>query len=104
MGAIEFARDITTLEKLVNQPLQLYGEPITFDVITAVSPEMKRVVQIAKKAAKDKHNLSENDFYKYYPLEMPLLQHPTQNLFEKLVFLNFLYLSVLKYLLLKNQS
>lgn len=51
VGAIEFARDITTLEKLVNQPLQRYGEPITFDVITAVSPEMKRVVQIAKKAA-----------------------------------------------------
>jgi len=51
LGAIEFSRDITTLEKLVNQPLQRYGEPITFEVITAVSNEMKRVIQIAKKAA-----------------------------------------------------
>lgn len=28
VGAIEFARDITTLEKLVNQPLQRYGNPL----------------------------------------------------------------------------
>lgn len=51
IGAIEFSRDITTLEKLVSQPLQRYGEPMTFDVITAVSPQMLRVLQIAKKAA-----------------------------------------------------
>lgn len=50
-GAIEFSRDITTLEKLIHQPLQRYGEPITFEVITAVSPQMKRVLQIAQKAA-----------------------------------------------------
>ncbi|MBQ0139058.1 MAG: sigma 54-interacting transcriptional regulator [Kurthia sp.] len=51
VGAIEFSRDITTLEKLIHQPLQRYGEPMTFDVITAVSPQMQRVLQIAKKAA-----------------------------------------------------
>lgn len=31
--------------------------------------QFKLIDKIAKKAAKDKHNLSENDFYKYYPLE-----------------------------------
>lgn len=51
IGAIEFSRDITTLEKLVNQPLQRYGEPITFEVITAVSSQMLRVLQVARKAA-----------------------------------------------------
>ena len=42
IGAIEFARDITSLEKLVYQPLRRYGEPLTFDIITAVSGEMKQ--------------------------------------------------------------
>ena len=51
IGAIEFARDITSLEKLVYQPLRRYGEPLTFDIITAVSKEMKQVIEFAKKAA-----------------------------------------------------
>ena len=51
IGAIEFARDITSLEKLVYQPLRRYGEPLTFEIITAVSKEMKQVIELAKKAA-----------------------------------------------------
>lgn len=51
IGAIEFARDITTLEKLIYQPLRRYGEPLTFNVITAVSNEMQQVMANAKKAA-----------------------------------------------------
>lgn len=51
IGAIEFARDITSLEKLVYQPLRRYGKPLTFDIITAVSNEMKDVIKLAKKAA-----------------------------------------------------
>lgn len=51
LGAIEIARDITTLEKLVYQPLRRYGEPITFNTITAVSEPMREVIDTAKKAA-----------------------------------------------------
>ena len=51
IGAIEIAKDITSLEKLIYQPLRRYGEPLTFDIITAVSEEMKTVIQAAKKAA-----------------------------------------------------
>ncbi|RUL46447.1 MULTISPECIES: sigma 54-interacting transcriptional regulator [Lysinibacillus] len=51
IGAIEFARDITSLEKLVYQPLRRYGEPLTFDVITSVSEQMNQVIETAKKAA-----------------------------------------------------
>lgn len=51
IGAIEFARDITSLEKLIYQPLRRYGEPLTFNVITAVSNEMQQVIANAKKAA-----------------------------------------------------
>jgi arginine utilization regulatory protein len=51
IGAIEIAKDITSLEKLIYQPLRRYGEPLTFDIITAVSEEMKMVIQAAKKAA-----------------------------------------------------
>jgi arginine utilization regulatory protein len=51
IGAIEFARDITSLEKLVYQPLRRYGEPLTFDMITAVSETMQQVIINAKKAA-----------------------------------------------------
>ncbi|MFJ7738171.1 sigma 54-interacting transcriptional regulator [Lysinibacillus sp. NPDC097287] len=54
IGAIEFARDITSLEKLVYQPLRRYDEPLTFDVITAVSDAMMQVIAYAKKAAKAK--------------------------------------------------
>lgn len=52
IGAIEFARDITSLEKLIYQPLRRYGEPLTFNTITAVSNTMQNVIQTAKKAAK----------------------------------------------------
>lgn len=51
IGAIEFARDITSLEKLVYQPLRRYGEPLTFDIITAVSEQMQLVIENAKKVA-----------------------------------------------------
>ena len=51
IGALELARDVTTLERLVYQPLRRYGEPITFSVITAVSKSMKQVISTAKKAA-----------------------------------------------------
>ncbi|UQW96587.1 sigma 54-interacting transcriptional regulator [Rummeliibacillus sp. G93] len=50
IGAIEFARDITTLEKLVYQPMRRYGESITFSQITAVSEPMQEVIKTAKKA------------------------------------------------------
>lgn len=51
IGAIEFARDITSLEKLVYQPLRRYGEPLTLDTIHAVSETMQQVITKAKKAA-----------------------------------------------------
>ena len=51
LGAIEIARDVTTMEKLVYQPLRRYGEAITFDTITAVSEPMREVIETAKKAA-----------------------------------------------------
>lgn len=51
IGAIELARDVTTLEKVVYQPLKKYEEPITFNSITAVSPSMKKVIATAQKAA-----------------------------------------------------
>lgn len=51
VGAIEFARDITTLEKLVYQPLKKYGEPVTFTSIIAESKAMKTVIETAKKAS-----------------------------------------------------
>ena len=51
IGAVELARDVTTLERLVYQPLRRYGDPITFSVITAVSDSMKQVISTAQKAA-----------------------------------------------------
>lgn len=51
IGAVELARDVTSLERLVYQPLRRYGEPITFSVITAVSDSMKHVLSTAQKAA-----------------------------------------------------
>ena len=51
IGAIEFARDITSLEKLIYQPLRRYGEPLTFDIITAVSEQMQSVIDNSKKVA-----------------------------------------------------
>lgn len=54
IGAIEFARDITSLEKLIYQPLHRYEEPLTFESITAVSKSMRTVITTAKKAAQAK--------------------------------------------------
>lgn len=51
IGAIEFARDITTLERLVYQPLRRYNEPITLSSLTAVSSTMRTVIEKAKSAA-----------------------------------------------------
>jgi arginine utilization regulatory protein len=51
IGAIELARDVTTLEKVVYQPLKKYEERITFNSITAVSPSMKKVIATSEKAA-----------------------------------------------------
>ncbi|MDQ0430377.1 arginine utilization regulatory protein [Planomicrobium stackebrandtii] len=51
LGAIELSRDVTTLEKVIYQPLRKYDEPITFSTITAVSKSMKKVIAIAEKAA-----------------------------------------------------
>ncbi|SOC12508.1 arginine utilization regulatory protein [Ureibacillus xyleni] len=52
IGAIEFARDITTLEKLIYQPLRRYGEPLTFEMFSVASEQMYNVIENAKKAAK----------------------------------------------------
>ena len=51
IGAIELARDVTTLEKVIYQPLKKYEEPITFASLTAVSSSMKTVIARARKAA-----------------------------------------------------
>ncbi|WP_186763815.1 sigma 54-interacting transcriptional regulator [Planomicrobium sp. CPCC 101079] len=54
IGAIEMSRDVTTLEKIVYQPLKKYEEPITFSNITAISSSMRKVIETAEKAAKAK--------------------------------------------------
>lgn len=51
IGAIEFARDITTLERLVYQPLRRYNEPVTLSTLTAVSDSMSSVLSKARSAA-----------------------------------------------------
>lgn len=48
---IQFARDITQQEFLMDQPLSRYGAPLTFEIITAVSKTMRQVIQQAKVAA-----------------------------------------------------
>ncbi|MDV6378938.1 sigma 54-interacting transcriptional regulator [Sporosarcina sp. GW1-11] len=50
LGAIEFAQDITALEKYVLQPLRRTSGPMTFDQITAQSAAMKSVLSTAEKA------------------------------------------------------
>ena len=51
IGAVEFSRDITALERLIYQPLKRYNESITLSSITAVSREMQEVLKHAIKAA-----------------------------------------------------
>jgi arginine utilization regulatory protein len=49
--AIQFSRDVTQQEFLMDRPLSRYGAPLTFDIITAVSKSMKQVIQQGKIAA-----------------------------------------------------
>ncbi|WP_391202859.1 sigma 54-interacting transcriptional regulator [Psychrobacillus sp. L4] len=51
IGAVEFSRDITALERLIYQPLKRYNEPITLSSITAVSLSMREIVERSLKAA-----------------------------------------------------
>lgn len=51
IGAVEFSRDITALERLIYQPLKRYNEQITLSTITAVSPPMQAVLERSIKAA-----------------------------------------------------
>lgn len=52
IGAVELARDITALEKLLHQPIQQSENPATFNQLVAASNSMKTVIATAKKAAK----------------------------------------------------
>lgn len=52
IGAVELARDITALEKLLHQPIQQSEDPATFNQLVAASNSMKTVIATAKKAAK----------------------------------------------------
>lgn len=54
LGAVEFAEDITALEKMILQPLRKTYKSVTFHDIIAYSDEMKAVVSTAKKAAQTK--------------------------------------------------
>ncbi|GGG18848.1 arginine utilization regulatory protein RocR [Lysinibacillus alkalisoli] len=51
VGAVEFVRDITQLEFMMYQPLRRYGAPLKFEIITAVSKAMQKVINTAKVAA-----------------------------------------------------
>jgi arginine utilization regulatory protein len=51
IGAVEFSRDITALERLIYQPLKRYNEPITLSTVTAVSQSMQEVLERSLKAA-----------------------------------------------------
>ena len=51
IGAVELARDITALEKLIHQPIQQSEDPATFSQLIAASNAMKMVIATAKKAA-----------------------------------------------------
>lgn len=48
---IQFVKDISQHEFLMDRPLSRYGAPLTFEIITAVSKSMKQVIQQAKIAA-----------------------------------------------------
>ena len=52
IGAVELARDITTLEKFMHRPFHQANETAVFSQIIAESSEMKTVISTAKKAAK----------------------------------------------------
>lgn len=48
IGVVEFAKDITSSDLLAYQPLRRYGQPLTFEIITAVSEKMRKVINKAK--------------------------------------------------------
>lgn len=54
IGVIEFAQDITERELLAYQPLRRYGQPLTFEIITAVSQKMKNVITRARMVASNR--------------------------------------------------
>ncbi len=54
IGAVEFARDITALENLIQQPLHQNNELAVFNQLVAASQAMKTVIATAKKAAEAK--------------------------------------------------
>lgn len=51
LGSIEIARDISTQEFMMYQPLRRYGKPLKFEIITAVSLLMQNVISTARVAA-----------------------------------------------------
>lgn len=51
IGAVELARDITTFEKMMQQPVRHHHEPANFSQLTAASNAMKTVISTAQKAA-----------------------------------------------------
>lgn len=48
IGVVEFVKDITSRDLLAYQPLRRYGQPLTFEIITAVSDKMRKVINKAK--------------------------------------------------------
>lgn len=54
IGAVEFARDVTVLENLIQQPLEQSKELPTFSQLVAASNSMKTVIATAKKASEAK--------------------------------------------------
>lgn len=51
IGAVELARDVTALEKLIHQPIQQSEDTATFSQLIAASHSMKTVISTARKAA-----------------------------------------------------
>lgn len=51
IGVVEFAKDITSNDLLAYQPLRRYGQPLTFEIITAVSDKMMQSISKARMVA-----------------------------------------------------
>lgn len=51
IGVVEFAKDITSSDLLAYQPLRRYGQPLTFEIITAVSEKMMQSINKARMVA-----------------------------------------------------
>ena len=54
IGAVELSKDITDRELMAYQPLRRYGQPLTFEIITAVSKQMENVIDRARMAARNR--------------------------------------------------